>query len=303
MQSSVAKTLLITGANQGIGYSVVKLLSKTETFSKIVFTSRSLEKGEAAKSTIQSAIPDTISNSLELFQLDLLSEQSIDSFVSLLVQSQTKLDCVVHNAGVFIKKITTDEEFRTQIDTNFFNTRYLNEQLIQFDLISQSAKINFVSSGGAFFNRIKDTKPDVFEKIQLENLKNLSDSEFEEILDNYNQTFKAGVDQHGDHNGWKSAYGTSKLFLSVYAYLLSQKSSILGKNIQVYSMTPGFVATNMTKGYGVDGATPDLTPEQGAMEICQIAENFPFEVNQEMQGRFIRTGKVACFNDCEVIKQ
>jgi NAD(P)-dependent dehydrogenase (short-subunit alcohol dehydrogenase family) len=61
--------------------------------------------------------------------------------------------------------------------------------------------------------------------------------------------------------------------------VLSKEHEVVNRKIQVYSLCPGYVDTDMTSHKGV------LTIQQGALTPIFLAE-LPFEVNDKYQGQF-----------------
>jgi NAD(P)-dependent dehydrogenase (short-subunit alcohol dehydrogenase family) len=92
------RIILITGANTGIGYETVKALVASTTAYLIFVGSRSIEKGEAAIKTLQQEFPDTPS-SLQVVQVDVESDESINNAFQTVSASHTHIDVLVNNAG------------------------------------------------------------------------------------------------------------------------------------------------------------------------------------------------------------
>ena len=84
------KTVLITGANAGIGYHTALHLAKNGA--KVYLCSRSIQKGEQAIKSIKETLGDQLKGELVLHPMDLSSlgqmKQSADDFLA----KETKLN-------------------------------------------------------------------------------------------------------------------------------------------------------------------------------------------------------------------
>ena len=83
----------------------------------------------------------------------------------------------------------------------------------------------------------------------------------------------------------KRVYGMSKIGINIFARVLARYETVKEKGIQVYSMCPGFVRTDM------GGPTGVLSLQEG-VETQKYLIHLPFEVSPEFQGKF--------FFKCEV---
>lgn len=95
--SFVGKTVIVTGANGGLGKEIVKHLIRLGA-DKIIFGCRSLSRGTDAKKAIE-AVSECTPSTIEVWELDLESPASIRSFVER-ANRLHRLDVVIHLAGV-----------------------------------------------------------------------------------------------------------------------------------------------------------------------------------------------------------
>ncbi len=86
---SDSRIALVTGANQGVGFQVVKAL--VEDGQIVYLGSRDFERGEAAAAKIPGAIP---------IQLDITDGASITAAAQRIESEQGRLDLLVNNAGI-----------------------------------------------------------------------------------------------------------------------------------------------------------------------------------------------------------
>jgi NAD(P)-dependent dehydrogenase (short-subunit alcohol dehydrogenase family) len=88
------KTILITGANKGIGYGLAKKLATQNN--ELIITSRSLERAKAAKNTLSTLG----SGKIWAYELDLLRTESIEHFIQQITANHPTVDLLINNAGI-----------------------------------------------------------------------------------------------------------------------------------------------------------------------------------------------------------
>ena len=82
---SIAITVIITGANSGLGFECARTIAKSNDGWHIVMACRNLEKGKMAKSKISS---ETKYSDLAVMELDLASLESVRNFVTQISNSK-----------------------------------------------------------------------------------------------------------------------------------------------------------------------------------------------------------------------
>lgn len=137
--------VLITGANQGLGYECVKKLVAEQSNFRILVGSRDTKKGEAAVAQI----PATASNTrVEVIQLDITSDESIAAAVSLVESKYGRLDVLFNNAGImFVKEQSVRAEFRSILETNTVSAACVTEAFIPLLRKAAVPRLLFMSSG------------------------------------------------------------------------------------------------------------------------------------------------------------
>lgn len=93
------KNVLVTGGNNGIGYETVKALLQSTRPYRVLLGSRSLEKGKLAIETLHKECPDS-TNTVEVVQVDLTSDESIEKAYEQVKASPGHLDVLINNAGM-----------------------------------------------------------------------------------------------------------------------------------------------------------------------------------------------------------
>ncbi|KAI0427064.1 putative short-chain dehydrogenase/reductase family protein [Xylaria sp. FL1042] len=97
-KSFEGQTVIITGANQGLGYEAAQYILKLGA-SKLIMAVRSTEKGETAKRALETSTacgPGVI----EVWNIDLSSYSSVTAFAERATRELERVDVLLENAGV-----------------------------------------------------------------------------------------------------------------------------------------------------------------------------------------------------------
>lgn len=122
------KTVLVTGANSGVGFKTAEIAAYLGA--DIILACRNMERAEEARLKLISDYPEA---SVSVMQLDLASLSSIEAFSEELVSKKVDVDVFVNNAGAFRQpgKKTADG-FDLVIGTNYIGTYCLSERLLPY---------------------------------------------------------------------------------------------------------------------------------------------------------------------------
>ena len=93
------KIVLVTGGNNGIGYETVKALLESQKPYHILMGSRSVEKAKTAIEKLKADVPET-SNTVEILEVDLTSDESIEKAFEKVKGKHGHLDVLINNAGM-----------------------------------------------------------------------------------------------------------------------------------------------------------------------------------------------------------
>jgi len=137
------KTVVVTGANSGVGLATtVELARRGAT---VVMACRNAERGEAA---LKLAIERSGSTHIELMPCDLGSLGSIRAFASAVLARHPVLDVLINNAGVVsLKRETTREGFESQLGVNHLGHFLLTLLLLEGLQRAPQGRVVTVSSG------------------------------------------------------------------------------------------------------------------------------------------------------------
>lgn len=140
----MSKVILITGASTGIGFETALLLA--EKGHKVYASMRNLEKktpleAEAAKRNVQ----------LNILQLDVQDESSIEACIAKILEGEKTIDVLINNAGAgFIKPMeqASMDEIKQVIDVNFYGPIRCSKAVLPLMRKQRSGHIINISSVG-----------------------------------------------------------------------------------------------------------------------------------------------------------
>ncbi|MBT3391002.1 MAG: SDR family oxidoreductase [Chloroflexi bacterium] len=220
------KTVLITGANSGIGYEAARALAQRGA--EVMMACRSREKGEAA---VQAILEETPQAKLNLMALNLADLASVREFAEKVRTEYAQLDLLINNAGVMaIPYRQTAEGFEMQLGTNHLGHFALTGLLLDLVLKAENARIVTISSQAHKTGRIN------FDDLNSEK----------------------------SYSKWL-AYGQSKLANLLFAYELQRKLAAAGHDTLSVAAHPGYSATNLQDSSGIFSALNPLIAQSAAM--------------------------------------
>ncbi|CAH0770698.1 unnamed protein product [Bemisia tabaci] len=137
------KTVIITGANSGIGKETAKELAKRGA--RVIMACRNLDSASKVRAEI---VKTTNNQNVLLKRLDLSSLESVRDFADDINRTESRLDVLIHNAGVantFGRK-TTAEGLELTMATNQYGPFLLTHLLINLMKKSGPSRIVVVAS-------------------------------------------------------------------------------------------------------------------------------------------------------------
>jgi NAD(P)-dependent dehydrogenase (short-subunit alcohol dehydrogenase family) len=274
------RTIVITGANKGIGYGIIELLLEHEKASNynIIMTSRDALLGEEALKILKTI---TSSNKLFYHQLEVTSQESIVNFEKYLrVNFSEGFDILINNAAITEKNVsefsTEGEKVEIVMETNFRALVNLTEALLPL-IRAGGLIINVSSSLGIFSlgdeekrNRLfsSETTPEDLVKLDAEFIQAVKDNRMKE--------------EKWFNGDWNKFYSVSKLFVNAYTCLLDKRFNKEKKELNAVSYTPGWCKTDM----GGNGAP--LSIRQGADTAVWLILNIPNKYDTSYSGKFFK---------------
>lgn len=205
------KTVLITGANSGIGFEATRILAARGA--DVILACRSKEKGKDAVGRIRADQPTA---AVSAMALDLADLKSVRSFATQFSKKYKKLDILINNAGVMVPPLgQTKDGFETQFGTNHLGHFALTGLLLELLEKTADSRIVTVSSLAHRFGRIN------FEDLQSE--------------------------KH--YSPWL-AYAQSKLANLSFAMEMQKRLDRRNSHIKSVAVHPGLSTTNLQQHSG-----------------------------------------------------
>jgi NAD(P)-dependent dehydrogenase (short-subunit alcohol dehydrogenase family) len=143
------RTALITGANSGLGLQAALALARKGA--RVIGTSRSVERGQAALSRIRDEAPAA---TVQFEQLDVADLASVRTFAGRLREDIDRIDVLINNAGVMAvpERRTTADGFELHLGTNHLGAFALTGLLLPL-LVEPGTRVVAVTS--AYYSRSK----------------------------------------------------------------------------------------------------------------------------------------------------
>lgn len=202
------KVAVVTGANAGIGFEIVRGLALKNT--KVIMACRSVKRGEEARNKL---LNNQTNKELIVRELNLASFESIREFAAELKKDGIEPDLLINNAGVMIPPFSkTQEGFELQFGVNFLGHFLLTGLLLPVMKSKAVARVVTLSSIAA--NR---------GKIDFDNFRG-------------EKTYRAVRE-----------YGQSKLADLMFAIELNERLSNQGSKILSIAAHPGVSKTELTR--------------------------------------------------------
>uniref|UniRef100_H9EVT6 NADP-retinol dehydrogenase n=1 Tax=Macaca mulatta TaxID=9544 RepID=H9EVT6_MACMU len=209
------KTVIVTGANTGIGKQTALELAKRG--GNIILACRDMEKCEAAAKDIRG---ETLNHHVNARHLDLASLKSIREFAAKIIEEEERVDILINNAGVMrCPHWTTEDGFEMQFGVNHLGHFLLTNLLL---------------------DKLKASAPS-----RIINLSSLAHVAGHIDFDDLNwQTRKYNT---------KAAYCQSKLAIVLFTKELSRR--LQGSGVTVNALHPGVARTELGRHTGIHGST------------------------------------------------
>src|ERR1700693_3679277 len=151
MATRQQRIALVTGANKGIGFEVVRQLRR-EGF-HVFLGARNQEAGKAAAEKLNQEGRNAGNGQVNFLRLDITDQESIKRAAEEFGKQSDRLDALVNNAGILLDDdkdvlTMTPEIFETTLHTNTLGALLVSQAFVPFLKKSDAPRIVNVSSGG-----------------------------------------------------------------------------------------------------------------------------------------------------------
>jgi NAD(P)-dependent dehydrogenase (short-subunit alcohol dehydrogenase family) len=207
------RTVIVTGANSGIGLETARALAAKNA--QVILACRNQSKGQAAAEKIRNDLPHA---DVRLLPLDLSSLNAIKTFSDQVKEEYSRLDLLINNAGVMIPPYEkTADGFELQMGTNHLGHFALTGQLIDMITATPDSRIVTVSSMAHKGGNIDFS------------------------------------DLHWDQRKYKpwKAYGDSKIANLYFIFGLADRLKAMGSQVITAAAHPGWTATELQRNSGL----------------------------------------------------
>ncbi|TDZ34363.1 Carbonyl reductase [NADPH] 1 [Colletotrichum spinosum] len=267
---SHARVGVVTGANKGIGYAIVRQLalqypkSHLNNGSLLIYlTARDKSRGEQALSSIQGDADLKQAKALsqhggpadiKYHQLDISDSNSIADLASFLKKEHPDgIDFVINNAGIAMQGFDSNVVKNT-IAVNYYGT--LEATRAWIPLLKPDGRVVNVASISGSLSKYSSQIKERFQSSQ-------SVSDVTKLMEDFTSAVEKGTHEK---EGWPSAaYAVSKAGEIGMTRAIAKELLDKGSKVLVNSCHPGYVVTDMTRGGGTK------TPDQGAQTPVHLA--------------------------------
>lgn len=231
------KTVMVTGANAGIGKITAQELARMGAH--VVMVARSRERGETALAEIKTA---TGSSQIDLLLADLSSQESIRQLANDFKARYNKLDVLVNNAGaIFLQRQESVDGLEMTFALNHLGYFLLTNQLLDVIKASTPARIVNVSSQAHY--RAKLNFDDLQNKTSYHGYQAYSQSKLANLLFTYElarRLAESGVTVNALHPGFvasnfaKNNGLAARLAMNLFKLLRISRTTEEGAETPIY---------------------------------------------------------------------
>lgn len=274
----MSKIALVTGANQGLGFALVKGLANRLAGEDVVYlTARSKDRGQKAVADLGETKAQ-----VRFLQLDVTDPASIAALAQELRSRHGGVDLVASNAAARMSKDRPRrEQVRDLVATNNHGSRALYGALEP--LLNRNARYVMVASSFGQLNKLPASLHPLFD------IGTMSLDDIENSMDIYVQAVESGQDAE---QGWPEWINVSSKIGQVATARIAARdigNSRPDDGILVNAACPGLIDTAASRPW-FDDMSNAQSPDQAAVAIVDLLL-LP-EGSKEPNGQLVRFGEM-----------
>lgn len=292
----MARTLLVTGGNRGLGYGLVQALCERFPHDTVYLGVRDLARGARALEALA-----TEGFHPQLIEIDIASDQSVQDCAAMIQERHGGIDVVIGNAAMIpgVRQAETVADF---VNTNNFGTHRLIRHF--GPILNDGARFLIVASrhgvltgalaisraSGDAANRQADEKREarkneMFGKRHMEMSDRNRDrmigpdatlEDIEEALNEYVRCMQEGTAVEHGWPDWMNRPSKFGQVCSTFAFARQMEADARRRDIMINVCCPGFVDTDTTRAV-YDDLSMALSPREAAENLVWIVTRPPGE--------------------------
>lgn len=226
------KTIVVTGANKGIGKATVERILRDHGDTRVLLGSRDLARGQQAREELLTTAPQW-EQRLSVLQIDVGDDASVQQAATELPPDDG-LYAVVNNAGIGFG----DADMQQTLNVNTLGVRRVCEAFIPRLDPEQGRVVNVTSASGPNFVSGCDRERQRF-FVNAEQ----DEAALWQLLKQCVRMAESGDSFRKNGLGDGASYGLSKALCNTYTILLARRYP----KLRINACTPGFIETDMTR--------------------------------------------------------
>ncbi|EPQ29235.1 uncharacterized protein PFL1_02990 [Pseudozyma flocculosa PF-1] len=281
-----AQTILVTGANKGIGYEAVRHLSEVLPHSTILLGTRSVRNGDEAIAKMRSSSTAAAHDyaNIKVLQLDITDAASLAAAVKTVeTDLGGRLDVLLHNSG--IAQVDGVANHAGVLEVNVYGAIETVHAFLPLLRRSSNPKLVLVSSevGAWYMHTLSSSSPALHAALDdatandEESVRKMAQDWIDFAIQGNKEPRWTWPDAESRMTG---AYCTSKALVSAW----TRNFALRNPDVKVAIVCPGYCATELNNFSGPRSAA------QGGESVAWPVLHDDFE-----SGRFYRDGKLRPF--------
>lgn len=246
----------VTGANQGLGLSLVRALCRQFGEDGVVYlAARDRDRGEQAVAQLENVGLNPV-----FYHLDVRDTDQVDEAAELLRARHGGVDIVLSNAALRrTREVSDAETVRAFVDTN---NRGAHRMIRAFGpILNDNARFIVVASA---FGRLRYLREDLRAAFDTTSM-TLED--LEKVLDDYTALVEAGRDKQ---EGWPDSINIPSKIGQVAAVRIMARDYQRERGVLINAACPGLIDTEASRPW-FDDMSAAKSPDEGAVDVAWLA--------------------------------